>query len=88
MATTDRPAAAPGPDAAPARRPDKDPEVRLRTLADAGRLSIPFTTGLLVGIVAREMAATTSAHTFVILACLHWARSAWRGPHDADPTHQ
>jgi hypothetical protein len=25
--------------------PDKDPEVRLRTLADAGRLSIPFTTG-------------------------------------------
>ena len=30
--------------------PDKDPEVRLRTLADAGRLSIPFTTGLLVGI--------------------------------------
>ena len=30
--------------------PDKDPEVRLRTLTDAGRLSIPFTTGLLVGI--------------------------------------
>ena len=30
--------------------PDKDPEVRLRTLDDAGRLSIPFTTGLLVGI--------------------------------------
>lgn len=30
--------------------PDKDPTVRLRTLADAGRLSIPFTTGLLVGI--------------------------------------
>ncbi|ORW09250.1 2-phospho-L-lactate guanylyltransferase [Mycolicibacter longobardus] len=30
--------------------PDKDPVVRLRTLADAGRLSIPFTTGLLVGI--------------------------------------
>ncbi|MDY6997718.1 MAG: bifunctional FO biosynthesis protein CofGH [Actinomycetota bacterium] len=30
--------------------PDKDPEVRLRTLADAGRLSVPFTTGLLVGI--------------------------------------
>lgn len=30
--------------------PDKDPQVRLRTLADAGRLSIPFTTGLLVGI--------------------------------------
>ncbi|WP_082753992.1 bifunctional FO biosynthesis protein CofGH, partial [Mycobacterium sp. NAZ190054] len=30
--------------------PDKDPVVRLRTLDDAGRLSIPFTTGLLVGI--------------------------------------
>ena len=30
--------------------PDKDPEIRLRTLDDAGRLSIPFTTGLLVGI--------------------------------------
>ena len=30
--------------------PDKDPAVRLRTLDDAGRLSVPFTTGLLVGI--------------------------------------
>lgn len=30
--------------------PDKDPRVRLRTLDDAGRLSVPFTTGLLVGI--------------------------------------
>lgn len=30
--------------------PDKDPEVRLRVLEDAGRLSIPFTTGILVGI--------------------------------------
>lgn len=30
--------------------PDKDPDIRLRTLTDAGRLSIPFTTGLLVGI--------------------------------------
>ncbi len=30
--------------------PDKHPEVRLRTLTDAGRLSIPFTTGILVGI--------------------------------------
>ena len=30
--------------------PDKDPEVRLRVIEDAGRLSIPFTTGLLVGI--------------------------------------
>ena len=30
--------------------PDKDPEVRLRVLEDAGRQSVPFTTGLLVGI--------------------------------------
>ena len=30
--------------------PDKDPELRLRVLADAGRSSVPFTTGILVGI--------------------------------------
>ncbi len=30
--------------------PDKDPAVRLQVLEDAGRLRIPFTTGLLVGI--------------------------------------
>ncbi|MCW2666137.1 MAG: hypothetical protein JWN57_1099 [Frankiales bacterium] len=30
--------------------PDKDPAVRLRVLVDAGRLSVPFTSGLLVGI--------------------------------------
>ncbi len=30
--------------------PDKDPAVRLRVLEDAGRLSVPFTTGILVGI--------------------------------------
>jgi FO synthase len=30
--------------------PDKDPAVRLRVLEDAGRLNVPFTTGLLVGI--------------------------------------
>ncbi len=30
--------------------PDKDPEVRLRVIEDAGRLNIPFTTGILVGI--------------------------------------
>ncbi len=30
--------------------PDKDPEVRLRVLEDAGRLAVPFTSGLLVGI--------------------------------------
>ncbi len=30
--------------------PDKDPAVRLRVLEDAGRVGIPFTTGILVGI--------------------------------------
>ncbi|MBF6327335.1 bifunctional FO biosynthesis protein CofGH [Nocardia transvalensis] len=30
--------------------PDKDPAVRLRAITDAGRLSVPFTTGILVGI--------------------------------------
>ncbi|MBA3728360.1 MAG: bifunctional FO biosynthesis protein CofGH [Actinobacteria bacterium] len=30
--------------------PDKAPAIRLRTIEDAGRLSIPFTTGILVGI--------------------------------------
>ncbi|MDQ3974408.1 MAG: 7,8-didemethyl-8-hydroxy-5-deazariboflavin synthase CofG, partial [Actinomycetota bacterium] len=30
--------------------PDKDPAARLRTIEDAGRLSVPFTSGILVGI--------------------------------------
>jgi FO synthase len=30
--------------------PDKVPSVRLRTIEDAGRLAIPFTTGVLIGI--------------------------------------
>ncbi|MGH1562009.1 bifunctional FO biosynthesis protein CofGH [Mumia sp. DW29H23] len=30
--------------------PDKDPALRLRVLEDAGRIGIPFTTGILVGI--------------------------------------
>jgi FO synthase len=34
--------------------PDKVPAVRLRTIADAGRLAIPFTTGILVGIGETE----------------------------------
>jgi FO synthase len=40
--------------------PDKVPAVRLRTIEDAGRLAIPFTTGILVGIgeSARERAAS------------------------------
>ncbi len=30
--------------------PDKDPQIRLRVLEDAGRCAVPFTTGILVGI--------------------------------------
>lgn len=43
--------------------PDKDPAVRLRVVTDAGRLSIPFTTGLLVGIgeTLQERAETLHA---------------------------
>jgi 7,8-didemethyl-8-hydroxy-5-deazariboflavin synthase CofG subunit len=32
------------------RAPDKVPALRLRTIEDAGRLQIPFTTGILIGI--------------------------------------
>jgi len=43
--------------------PDKVPAVRLRTIEDAGRLAIPFTTGVLVGIgeTARERAESLFA---------------------------
>jgi FO synthase len=43
--------------------PDKAPAVRLRTIEDAGRLAIPFTTGILVGIgeTVRERADTLFA---------------------------
>ena len=43
--------------------PDKDPAVRLRVLEDAGRLSVPFTTGVLVGIgeTVRERAESVFA---------------------------
>jgi FO synthase len=32
------------------RAPDKTPALRLRTIEDAGRLGVPFTTGILIGI--------------------------------------
>jgi FO synthase len=43
--------------------PDKLPSVRLRTIEDAGRHAVPFTTGILVGIgeTARERAASLLA---------------------------
>ncbi len=44
--------------------PDKHPAVRLRTIADAGRLAIPFTTGILVGI--GEDALERAASIFAI----------------------
>ena len=44
--------------------PDKRPAVRLRTIEDAGRLAIPFTTGILVGI--GEDSAERAASVFAI----------------------
>jgi FO synthase len=44
--------------------PDKVPSVRLRTIEDAGRHAIPFTTGILVGI--GEAAAERAASLFAI----------------------
>ncbi len=38
------------PGAAHYGSPDKNPQVRLRCIEDAGRLAIPFTTGILIGI--------------------------------------
>ena len=38
------------PDGAHHDAPDKKPSLRLRTIAEAGRLRIPFTTGILIGI--------------------------------------
>ena len=39
-----------GPGLAHDNAPDKPPALRLRTIAEAGRLRIPFTTGILIGI--------------------------------------
>ena len=49
--------------------PDKDPTIRMRVLDDAGRLSIPFTTGILVGIGENREERAES-----ILAIRHTAR--------------
>src|SRR5438067_3275103 len=48
--------------------PDTDPAVRRRTIEDAGRLSIPFTTGILVGIGETE---TERADSLLALRELH-----------------
>jgi FO synthase len=44
--------------------PDKVPAVRLRTIEDAGRLAVPFTSGILVGI--GETAAERAASLFAL----------------------
>ncbi|TML76470.1 MAG: 7,8-didemethyl-8-hydroxy-5-deazariboflavin synthase, partial [Actinobacteria bacterium] len=51
------------PGAAHYGSPDKKPSVRLRVTEDAGRLAIPFTTGILIGIgeTARERAESLFA---------------------------
>ncbi|GGK15326.1 FO synthase [Pilimelia terevasa] len=46
--------------------PDKDPAVRLRVLEDAGRVGVPFTTGILVGI--GETAAERAESLFAVRA--------------------
>jgi FO synthase len=48
--------------------PDKRPAVRLRTIEDAGRLAIPFTTGMLVGIGETP---SERAQTIFAIADLH-----------------
>jgi FO synthase len=42
--------------------PDKQPEVRLRVLTDAGRVNVPFTTGILVGIGETRTERAESLH--------------------------
>jgi len=51
------------PGAAHYGSPDKKPSARLRVIEDAGRLAIPFTTGILIGIgeTARERAESLFA---------------------------
>ncbi|MDA2805495.1 bifunctional FO biosynthesis protein CofGH [Nocardiopsis suaedae] len=44
--------------------PDKDPAVRLRVLEDAGRCSVPFTSGILIGI--GETAAERADSVFAL----------------------
>jgi FO synthase len=52
--------------------PDKDPAVRLRVLEDAGRSSVPFTTGILIGI-----GETLAERADSIFAIRRVAREYW-----------
>ncbi len=42
--------------------PDKEPSVRLRVLEDAGRVGVPFTTGILIGIGETHVERAESLH--------------------------
>ena len=44
------------------KSPDKEPRVRLRVLEDAGRVGIPFTTGILIGIGENRTERAESLH--------------------------
>lgn len=48
--------------------PDKDPDVRLKTIEEAGELSIPFTSGLLIGIGETRI---ERIETLLVLRDLH-----------------
>ncbi|CAM5624091.1 7,8-didemethyl-8-hydroxy-5-deazariboflavin synthase [Streptomyces alboniger] len=51
--------------------PDKDPVRRLETLEEAGRQSIPFTTGILVGIGECEQDRITALHAIAASHARH-----------------
>ncbi|QIZ34669.1 7,8-didemethyl-8-hydroxy-5-deazariboflavin synthase [Saccharopolyspora sp. ASAGF58] len=77
--------------------PDKEPAVRLRVLADAGRVAVPFTSGILIGIgetraeraeslLALRSAARQYGHIQEIIVQNFRAKpdTAMRGMPDAD----
>jgi len=51
--------------------PDKDPLVRLQTIAAAGELRIPFTTGILIGIGETRRERLDSLHAIAELQARH-----------------
>jgi len=51
-----------------AESPGKNPEVRIKTIKDAGKLKIPFTTGILVGIGESEY---DRAYSLEVIAEIH-----------------
>jgi FO synthase len=59
------------PGAAHHGSPDKHPDVRLRVIEDAGRLAVPFTTGLLVGIGETPRDRAESIHALRATARRH-----------------